>query len=142
MPNAVEKFKQLYHSLSRENLSLELLHSAYRADVEFRDPLHSLHGTEQMLEYFRELYSNVEECEFNFEKEFIQGEEAVLFWTMQYRHHRLNKGRVISVQGNSLLRFNAAGVYYHRDYIDMGAMLYEHIPLLGGLIRYLKRRLQ
>lgn len=142
MPDAVENFKQLYHTLSRDNLSLDLLRSAYHENIQFIDPLHNLHGTTQLLGYFRELYSNVEHCQFSFEHEIIQDEQAVLFWSMSYRHPRLNQGKTISVQGNSLLRFDADGVYFHRDYIDMGAMLYEYIPLLGAVIRWLKRRMQ
>ena len=32
-------------------------------------------------------------------------------------------------------------VYRHRDYFDAGALLYEHLPLLGSVIAWLKRRL-
>jgi hypothetical protein len=32
-------------------------------------------------------------------------------------------------------------VYLHRDYFDAGALLYEHLPVLGTLIGWLKRRL-
>ena len=32
-------------------------------------------------------------------------------------------------------------VYRHRDYFDAGALLYEHVPLLGRVIRWLKRRM-
>ena len=29
----------------------------------------------------------------------------------------------------------------HRDYFDAGALLYQHVPLLGSAIRWLQRRL-
>jgi hypothetical protein len=42
----------------------------------------------------------------------------------------------------SYLQFDKAGkVRYHRDYFDLGAMLYEHLPLLGSLVKTIKRRL-
>ncbi len=31
-------------------------------------------------------------------------------------------------------------VYRHRDYFDAGAMLYEHLPVLGRVVSWLKRR--
>ncbi len=61
---------------------------------------------------------------------------------MTYSHPKLRAGEKIQVMGNSLLRFDQNRVYFHRDYVDMGAMLYEHVPLLGAAIRYLKRRMQ
>jgi hypothetical protein len=39
------------------------------------------------------------------------------------------------------LRTRNGKIYYHRDYFDMGAMLYEHLPLLGRIIQRLKHRL-
>ena len=32
-------------------------------------------------------------------------------------------------------------VYRHRDYFDAGALLYEHLPVLGRVIAWLKRRM-
>ncbi|WHI49643.1 hypothetical protein P3339_14310 [Microbulbifer sp. MLAF003] len=32
-------------------------------------------------------------------------------------------------------------VFYHEDFYDMGAMVYEQVPLLGSLIRKIKSRL-
>lgn len=61
---------------------------------------------------------------------------------MSYRHPRLNGGELISLEGCSLLRWNGAGkVVRHRDYFDAGALLYQHVPLLGAAIRWLQRRL-
>jgi hypothetical protein len=56
---------------------------------------------------------------------------------MKYAHPKLNKGRIITIEGASLIRFNDK-VYYHRDYFDGGQLLYEHIPVMGKLIQTLK----
>ena len=59
---------------------------------------------------------------------------------MSYSHKRLNSAQPIQVQGHSLLKMADDKVIYHRDYVDLGAMLYEHIPLLGKVIRTIKAR--
>jgi len=44
----------------------------------------------------------------------------------------------------SQLRFDFHGfdkVYRHRDYFDAGAMLYEHLPVVGRVVSWLKRRI-
>jgi hypothetical protein len=45
-----------------------------------------------------------------------------------------------TIHGVSHIRFDASGkVNYHRDYWDTGEELYAKVPVLGWLIRRLKR---
>ena len=59
---------------------------------------------------------------------------------MLLQHPKLNSGKIFSVPGVSIIRYEDK-IYSHRDYFDLGAMLYEQLPLLGGLIRMIKRKL-
>ncbi|MBW6508769.1 MAG: hypothetical protein K0A94_04400, partial [Desulfuromonadales bacterium] len=62
-------------------------------------------------------------------------------WVMHLRHPRLNRGAEVEVPGISYLHIAADGrVDEHRDYFDLGALLYERLPLLGPLVRAVKRR--
>ena len=48
----------------------------------------------------------------------------------------------VRVEGATRLQFDAWGkVCLHRDYFDLGAMLYEQLPLLGPVVRVIKGRL-
>ena len=58
---------------------------------------------------------------------------------MSFTHPKLAGGKAIIVDGATDLRFDEK-ITYHRDYIDMGQMLYEHIPVLGSAIRYIKKQ--
>ncbi|MEL7287824.1 MAG: nuclear transport factor 2 family protein, partial [Pseudomonadota bacterium] len=62
-------------------------------------------------------------------------------WTMDLQHPKLQKGAPISVNGVSHLKFRDGQVIYHRDYFDLGEMLYENLPLLGSVVRTIKQRL-
>lgn len=66
-------------------------------------------------------------------------QEACLFWTMTYQHSKLNNGQPITVDGMSRLQFQQK-IHFHRDYFDAGQMLYQHVPLLGRVINWLKNR--
>jgi hypothetical protein len=44
------------------------------------------------------------------------------------------------VRGVTLIRFTDR-IYYHEDFFDLGAMLYQHVPVLGSVIRYLNNRM-
>jgi hypothetical protein len=62
-------------------------------------------------------------------------------WTMSYRHPRLKQGEPILVHGCSHLLWTDNKVFQHRDFFDAGALLYEHLPVMGRMIRWLKGRL-
>jgi len=139
MSSFLETFAERFTALNKDNL--DLLGELYSDDVLFRDPLHEVHGLGAVRRYFAELYANVETLHFEFHgfDEVAEG-EGYLRWTMRYRHPRLRGGEEIAVEGCSHLRWRDR-VYQHRDYFDAGALLYEHLPVLGGVIAWLKRRL-
>ena len=45
----------------------------------------------------------------------------------------------IVYEGVSKLEFNEK-IYKHQDFYDLGAMLYEHIPVLGSLVKIIKTK--
>ncbi|MGB5445326.1 MAG: nuclear transport factor 2 family protein [Psychromonas sp.] len=133
----IDKFCRIYESLDKHNL--EQLGRVYRDDINFVDALHNLHGLDQLNDYFAHLYANLLFCDFTIE-DVIKGEgQASIVWTMKYAHPKINKANPILVNGCSHLKFDQK-IYYHRDFLDMGQMLYEHLPLLGGVIRTVKKR--
>lgn len=134
------EFKTIYQSLTRDNLLS--LKKIYHQDICFEDPLHKLEGIDNFMTYFEGLYTNIISCQFNIQHTMQTDNEAAIYWTMDYQHPKLNGGEVISVNGHSHLKAVDNYIIYHRDYIDAGAMLYEHIPLLGSAIRYIKKRAQ
>ena len=135
----ISQFKAIYQHLDAKNI--DLLDSIYTQEIRFVDPLHSIEGLPRLKAYCRELYSNVGYCGFVFGDEIIHRHEAYLQWVMEFSHPRLNGGGAIFLPGVSCLKF-ADKVSFHRDYYDAGAMLYEHIPVMGSIVRWLKRRLQ
>lgn len=136
LPSFARRFAAL------DKYSLDRLGELYSLDALFIDPLHEIRGLAALQRYFAELYANVAELHFDFHgfDQAAEG-EGYLRWTMSYRHPRLAGGRLISVEGCSHLLWQDGKVYRHRDYFDAGALLYEHLPVLGALIAWLKRRL-
>lgn len=131
-------FIDIYQKLSTDNL--HLLADIYHQDIVFIDPMHQLTGFEQLENYFNRLYQKLSYCEFKIEQVLVQDSEAAIYWQMSYQHPRLNSGKVVVVQGSSHLKGVGDKVVYHRDYLDLGAMLYEQLPLLGQFIHWLKNR--
>lgn len=136
---ALERFLDTYQRLNRDNL--DLLDAMYSEDVRFSDPAHSLTGLTALRAYFTELYANVEHITFDFADPHSSGNQVYVQWRMRLRHPRLNRGAEVVVPGVSCLHFADDGrVDDHRDYFDLGLLLYEQLPLLGPLVRAVKRR--
>ena len=138
----VDAIKSVYAELTSANLD-DLL-AIYSENIVFVDPINEIRGRDTLMAHFRMMYQDVIDSRFAFdpENELIDGDRVMLGWNMTYRHKKLGGQRPIEVPGTSLLRINAEGVFYHRDWFDLGAMVYEQVPLLGGMVRALKRRLE
>ncbi|MDQ7730886.1 nuclear transport factor 2 family protein [Halomonas sp. SpR8] len=139
-PAALEAFCAFFKKL--DNTCTEKLYEVYTDDIIFSDPLHKIEGIKALERYFSTMYENVEACQFSYHTRQLQGQQAFVTWTMSFVHPKLASGRRIEVEGCSALTFaNDGRVSQHRDYFDAGAMLYEHLPLMGSAIRWLKKRL-
>ena len=137
-PAWLQNFINTYEKLSINNL--ESLLNLYQDDVEFRDPLQKISGISELNQYFNGLYQNLTFCQFSIYDVIFDQNKAAVYWTMVYRHPKLNGGEEIHVEGSSLLKGEGNKVHFHRDYLDLGAMLYEHVPFVGSLVRWLKRK--
>ena len=136
----MEKFLEMYQKLSGENL--DTLQSVYREDIRFIDPSNVIVGIDNLTSYFSALYKNIDSIDFSFHQPLILENKGYVSWEMTFRHSRLAGGKPITVEGVTYLEFDDKGmVFHHRDYFDLGAMLYEHIPLLGRLLKSIKRGL-
>lgn len=138
MNHIIKDFCDYYQDLTQESLSQ--LDEIYTNDAEFIDPLHTIQGLKNITNYFENMVGNTIYCRFDIEA-VLEGEgEAFVTWVMHFAHPKLNNGKNISVPGSSHLKFNYA-ICYHRDYYDMGQMIYEQIPLLKTLIAKIKNRI-
>jgi hypothetical protein len=136
----MEKFLKTYQNLTAKNFNS--LAEIYTEDVCFIDPAHKICGLEKLTEYFVNLYQNIDPPIFRFVHQLRSKLDGYVQWEMDFSHPRLKAGRLITVPGASYLRFEDSDkVFFHRDYFDLGAMLYEHIPLVARMITAVKRRL-
>lgn len=135
-----ELIRKVFNQLNIDNMNI--LDIFYDPEIVFEDPLGKIEGREGMHAYYGNMYQNVRSIRFEFSQEVVQGHVHVMFWTMYLEAPGLNKGREIVVDGNSVIQFGESGkVTYHRDYFDMGAFVYEHVPVLRWLVKKVKNRL-
>ena len=137
-----DKFIHTYQALQPGSDVGSLLSELYHNDIIFKDPFHQISGLEHLCQYFSGLYQNLSACHFEFHEIVSQHQLGTVFWTLTYRHPSLHKGaQDIVVEGMSLLHWQDDKIIVHQDFFDGGAMLYEHLPVMGWAIRKLKERM-
>ncbi|MDD0977483.1 nuclear transport factor 2 family protein [Pseudomonas fontis] len=139
MSEYLKRFAQRFCEVDAAHL--DLLAELYSEDIQFRDPLHHVQGLPALRQYFAQLYANIHDLRFEFHAyDQVQEGLGYLRWTLHYRHPRLNAGKPVAVRGCSCLMWDDK-VRVHHDYFDAGALLYEHVPVMGRMISWLKGRL-
>lgn len=137
-PFNLEEFKRLYHSFNAATITR--LPEFYRGDIFFKDPIHELTGLQQLEMYFSRFCNPDTKCSFHFENIISSRSDAYLRWRMTYQNPVLNNGKTLVLDGVSMIRFDTH-IYHQEDFYDMGAMVYQHLPVLGWIIKKINARL-
>lgn len=134
-----DKVKFFFDKLTKDNMSL--VEEFYHQDVHFIDPVGEIRGAAKMKKYYGNMYQNVKALRFDFSEFHESGNTVIAVWKMVLKTDKLKGGEEIIVDGNSVIKFDDTGkASYHRDYFDMGAFVYENIPVIGYVIRNIKDR--
>jgi len=137
-----QRIEQVFNDLNKD--TMYILDEFYHPEVEFSDPIGSHNGIQEVKDYYLNLYENVEEISFRFDRHTVQGDTHVGEWVMTLKTDGLNGGEAFDLIGNSVIVFDPQSnkVIYHRDYFDMGAFIYERVPVLSWIITKVKDRLK
>lgn len=121
--------------------SLDRLDAFYTPDARFKDPFNEVQGPAGVRGVFEHMYQALEQPRFVVTHCLVDGDQCFMTWDFQFRLRRRRPGALLTVRGGSHLSLAADGrIQAHRDYWDTGEELYEKLPLLGALMRWLKRR--
>jgi hypothetical protein len=119
---------------------IDRLGEFYVKDARFKDPFNEVQGLAAVQGVFRHMYHSLNEPRFVVRDIIVQGDQCFLSWDFVFRFKR-NSSELQTVRGGSQLQLDAIGlVTLHRDYWDAAEELYEKLPLVGSLMRWLKKR--
>lgn len=118
--------------------TVDVLAALYAEGAHFRDPFNEVRGRAAVAHIFSHMFEQVDAPHFEVHSAMSEGADAWLNWTM----HLEMRGRAMKIEGATRLCFDAAGqVADHRDYWDAAQELYEKLPLVGILMRWLRTNL-
>ena len=133
------RLAHFYETLTLD--SLAALDALYAPDARFKDPFNEVAGTTAIRRIFEHMFASLHQPHFVVTGQLVDGEQAFLVWEFRFRMRRFDTSTEQVVRGGSHLRLAADGrVLDHRDYWDAAEELYEKLPVLGALMRWLKRK--
>ena len=130
---------RFFETLQRPDIAR--LGEIYADDAYFKDPFNDVHGIVNVRRIFDHMFDQVSEPRFVVHEAVQQDDQAFMTWDFRFRMKRLDTITLQTIRGATHLRFAADGrVNLHRDYWDAAEELYEKLPVLGGVMRFLKQR--
>jgi hypothetical protein len=121
--------------------SLHALETVYAADARFKDPFNDVHGLAPIARIFEHMFVALEQPRFVVMGQIAQGSQCFLTWEFRFKFRRFDTHTEQVILGASHLVFDDKGlVQLHRDYWDAAEELYEKLPGIGSLMRWLKKR--
>lgn len=136
----IDQLVVFYESVSLA--TLPRIADLYAADARFKDPFNEVQGVPAIQRIFRHMFTQVEAPRFVVTERIAQYDSAMLAWRFEFGVRVGKTVRPQVVHGVTHFKFDSHGkVSLHRDYWDTGEELYMKLPVLGGLLRALRRRL-
>jgi hypothetical protein len=121
--------------------SIPALGHLYDAQARFKDPFNDVQGLAAVEKIFEHMFVALIAPRFVVTGRVVQGNQCFLTWEFRFCFRNFKQGTEQVILGASHLVFSEQGlVTLHRDYWDAAEELYEKLPLVGSLMRWLKKR--
>lgn len=139
----LQQLAQYFETLNRT--SLARLDQFYAPQARFKDPFNDVSGLPAISAIFEHMFEQLENPRFIITGQYLGTlqvhEEAMLCWDMRF-HARVFGPQEQSIVGCSRIVFDAQGkVLLHQDHWDAAGEMYEKLPFVRVLARWMRHRL-
>ncbi len=136
---ALRRFCEFYRDFSPAWLAR--LGEIYADGFEFHDPFGSIHGDlKKLTAHFEKAFTKLHANQFLVEDAMHGQDGAYVRWTWVWQWKP--SSRVMRVPGVTHLRFDAnRKVVFHQDLFDAASGFFDVVPVVGGLLRFVKKGL-
>ena len=110
----------------------------YASDAVFIDPFNELKGLASIRAVYQHMFDTLVRPRFVITKSVSTLQSGFMTWDFLFEC----RGQSMCISGCTQFELNAAGlITLHQDYWDPAQQIYEKIPLLGSVLRLLRRKL-
>lgn len=140
---AIALFSAFLQGIGSEEFVREQTKKTYTEDAFLNDTLVSHHGNAEIEAYFLQTARTMTHFEVSIDDVARSGADHYIRWTMVFAAPALAKGEKVHSTGISQVRFAADGrVAFHQDFWDSGENFFGRLPVAGGVIGAIRKRLQ
>lgn len=138
---AISRFEGFLSHLD-EKTAREETEKVYAPDAFLNDTLKTLHGSPAIRDYFIKTAQGLESMTVTFDDLAVSGRNYYFRWTMETRMKHLARGKTVRTIGMTLVRFDPKGrVLVHQDFWDSAQGVWDHVPVLGTVIRWIQAKI-
>jgi SnoaL-like domain len=136
---AIDNIVTYFETITPETVSG--VNELYTPDAYFKDPFNEVRGVKHIQHIFAHMYVALDKPRFIITSRIVEDNTCFLVWDFKFYMKNYNKTTEQTIRGGSHLILNAEGkIVSHRDYWDAAEELYEKLPVVGALMRWLKKR--
>ena len=140
---ALERFKSFLQGIGDVKYVRENTLKVYAADAYLDDTLVVHHGAAEIEAYFVKTSETMTSYQVTIDDVARSGNDYYVRWTMVFAAPALSGGKPVHSVGVSQIRFNREGkVAFHQDFWDSGKNFYAHLPVVGGAVGFVRKRLE
>jgi steroid Delta-isomerase len=135
----IQRIVNFFESLTPQ--AIETMGELYTSDAYFKDPFNEVRGLTEVQQIFSHMYVALDAPHFVVTNTVTQANQCFIVWDFKFRFKRFDTVTLQTVRGCSHLQLSSDGrIAFHRDYWDAAEELYEKLPMVGALMRWLKKR--
>jgi hypothetical protein len=139
---ALDRFGEFLKNIGSEEYIEKEIANVYAENGYLNDTLKSLPNREAIKQHFLKTSRTMTSYSLEIEDAVKTKDGYYVRWTMKFSAPKLAGGKELVSIGMSHVIFDSEGkVLLHQDFWDSTSGLFEHIPVLGGGIRIVKKRL-
>lgn len=137
----IHNFADLYNHLDHNDVTNATV-KTYAETLYFNDTLVTIDNREDLIAYLQQTQDQVEAMSLEVLNVLEKDQDIFVHWKMHTQFSILGKRSKVDTLGISHLRFDKEGkIILHQDYWDSTNGFFQHIPIIGGLILWVKNRL-
>jgi steroid Delta-isomerase len=130
-----------FEAMTPADLDPDRLGRVYHPNARFQDPFNTVQGLAAVRQVYAHMFESLHQPRFEVREALVQGNAGMLVWDFVFSR-RGQPTKAWRIHGATRLQWDAQGrITDHRDYWDAAGELYEKLPVLGAVLRTLRRRL-
>ena len=138
----IQPLIKLFNQIKQVSLADQIAET-YAEKLFFNDTIVTLHDRQDLLKYLQHTQQQLDSMRFEVLSVQEKGNNVFVRWTMHTRFTVMGQSRDVHSIGMSHLRFNSEGkIVLHQDYWDSMQGFYQHLPIIGGVLQWIKNGLQ